>query len=223
MLQSLEGRTDLSFFVHHRSESQSLNKLQESLGPALVLYQADLTDEASVDELSSRIQVTCEIIVLFAQFAAPPLQIQRFKECSNEALKQSFAVQTLAAATILRSIIPTMKKPIGVARAQAIFVSSEVVRDRPPKGMLDYVVGKYAMLGLMRALAAEFEGPTLRFHAIAPGMMETKFLKFVPEFAIESARSLQPCGFETVNSVAQKLVRLIQNPDALNEDPIYLR
>jgi len=154
-----------------------LYELQVRFGERIVFHQADLEDQVEVIEMTSRILSTCDFPSVFIQFAAPTLELHRFNQSSNRSFQAAFSVQTLSTATVLRSLLPKMKKAHKETPAQVIFLSSEVVLGTPPRGMTEYVVGKYAMLGLMRALAAEFGNQTLRFHAIAPGMINTKFLK----------------------------------------------
>jgi NAD(P)-dependent dehydrogenase (short-subunit alcohol dehydrogenase family) len=89
--------------------------------------------------------------------------------------------------------------------------------------MAEYVVGKYAMLGLIRALESEYGSTKLRFHSLTPGMMDTKLLNNLPVLAIEASRMLRGGHLESVNSVAEKLVSLIDDPDGLLGDGIYLR
>jgi 3-oxoacyl-[acyl-carrier protein] reductase len=222
-IKLLRHQMELSFFVHYRESSLAINQLQDLLGKRIVLCKADLEYEVQVTELTKTILDICEVPSIFIQFASPPLEVRRFKETTNESLQSAFTIQTLAAATVLRSLIPRIKNQQNVWTAQVIFISSEVVNGMPPKGMVEYVVGKYAMLGLMRALNAEFGRSTLRFHSLTPGMMDTKFLKNVPEIVLEAVRTRSGGKLETVISVANKLVTLIRNPDGLVGDAIYKR
>lgn len=222
-LSLLLEQKEFHFFVHHRRPSEILNRQQFRLGERMVLHEADLGDESAVIEMTSRMLRTCDSPRVLLQFAAPPLELRRFQKSSTWSFQSQFSVQTLASAIVLRSLLPRMKDVQSDFPAQVIFLLSEVVIGRPPKGMAEYVVGKYAMLGLMRALAAEFESSTLRFHAIAPGMMETKFLKNVPKIVIETLRTRRESGLDSVDSISKKLVILIKNPDGLLKDAVYLR
>lgn len=222
-IQGLRGITDMYFFVHCRNPSLRINNLQLDLGERMVLHVADLENEDAVIKMTSIILHICDKPFVYLHFAAPPLEFHRFKDSSTKTFQSAFSVQTLAATILLRSLLPKMKKNADNLSAQVIFVLSEVVSGKPPKGMTEYVVGKYAMLGLMRALSAEFEAAKIYFHAITPGMMETKFLKNVPEIVVESARNRTIGGLESVKSVASKLLKIINDPDKFIEDASYLR
>ena len=54
-------------------------------------------------------------------------------------------------------------------------------------------------------------------------MNNTNLLNKVPELVLETARTLSGGQLETVNSVANKIVSLIKDPDGLIGDKIYLR
>jgi len=222
-MNGLKNLADLHFFVHCRSQSLAIDNLQSDLGERMVLHLADLEDEVAVIKMASNIQSICENPSIFLHFAAPPLEFHRFQESSTKSFQATFSVQTLAATTVLRLLLPKMKNAHVNLPAQVIFILSEVVCGTPPKGMAEYVVGKYAMLGLMRALSAEFEAQKIYFHAITPGMMDTKFLKHVPELVVETARKQKAEGLQSVKLVATKIISLINDPDKLTGDAIYLR
>ena len=222
-LKRLQYHDDLYFFVNYRCTVSSLDEISAQLGERIVLHQADLQDEEAVVNMNVKIGATCGVPDIFVQFAAPKLEIHRFSETSSLKLNSAFLVQTLSVAAVLRRFLPKMRHSNDGKTRQVIFLLSEVIRGIPPKGMTEYVVGKYALMGLMRALIAEFESKTLRIHSLTPGMMRTKFLGEVHESTIELAQSQRPGGLMAVGIVADKLAALIENPDALQEDDLYLR
>lgn len=58
-------------------------------------------------------------------------------------------------------------------KGKEICVLSSYVNGIPPKFMLPYVASKYAMLGYVRALSAEYADKGIMVNAVSPGMMET--------------------------------------------------
>jgi 3-oxoacyl-[acyl-carrier protein] reductase len=69
-----------------------------------------------------------------------------------------------------------------------------VVHGVPPKFMAGYTVVKYAQLGLMRSLAAEYAATSVRINAISPSMVDTQFLNDLSELAVEMSASSNPLG-----------------------------
>jgi 3-oxoacyl-[acyl-carrier protein] reductase len=78
--------------------------------------------------------------------------------------------------------------------ARVVFLLSFVTQSLPPKFMSYYVIVKYAELGLMRALAAEYASSSVRINGISPSTVETKFLQKVSEVAVQMAARASPLG-----------------------------
>ncbi len=55
----------------------------------------------------------------------------------------------------------------------------------PPKYVSSYVSTKYALLGLVKALSNEYAEKSIQINGVSPTMMETKFLKDIPELIIQ--------------------------------------
>jgi 3-oxoacyl-[acyl-carrier protein] reductase len=71
-------------------------------------------------------------------------------------------------------------------------VLSSVTLGVPAKFMSGYTLVKYAQLGLLRALAAEYAGTSVNINAVSPYMVETQFLSEIPEKAREMAAAAAP-------------------------------
>lgn len=219
-VHQVAAKPERRFLLHYRTMSAALEDQIHDLGGRAEAIQADLADPAGVEVLKQALLKHCPHPAAILLAATPELQIRRAREISAEDWHKQLDVQAIAPALVLPSLLQNMAK--GPQPSQLIFVLSEVVR-KAPKGMADYVTGKFAALGLMRAMQVEFGGGALRIHAIAPGMMETRFLRALPEIAVEAARQQSPDGqLLRVEDCALKLAALLENADALKEDPIYL-
>jgi 3-oxoacyl-[acyl-carrier protein] reductase len=81
--------------------------------------------------------------------------------------------------------------------------------------MTSYQTAKFALLGLMRALAAKFGKKNINVNAVAPSMMDTQFLSQVPHLVKELAREKSRSGkLVSTTSVAQSIAFLLSE-DAL--------
>ena len=75
-----------------------------------------------------------------------------------------------------------------------VFMLSAYLLGVPPKFQSPYITVKYALLGLMRNLSAEYVSKGITVNAVSPDMMETKFLSNLPELVIEQSAKNNPLG-----------------------------
>ena len=64
----------------------------------------------------------------------------------------------------------------------------------PPKYLTSYVTSKYALLGLVKSLANEYSDKGIKINGISPSMIETKFLKNIPELLVQQNAMNSPTG-----------------------------
>ena len=66
-----------------------------------------------------------------------------------------------------------------------IVIGSSCTFGIPPKYMSDYILIKYGLLGLVKAIAGEYSGKQITCNMISPDMMETKFLNDIDKRTAE--------------------------------------
>lgn len=166
------GQDDL-VIAHYHSSKKRLEKLAERRKLHMEMLQADFSISAACASFVSELKELPESPTNFIHICAPPPQPRRFKETDLSVFQRDFAVQTLSAAEILQYLLPGMvKKKSG----NIVFVLTSYVVNKPPKFMGSYVTSKYALMGLMKAIVSEYAEKNIRVNAVAPSMMETKFL-----------------------------------------------
>ena len=69
---------------------------------------------------------------------------------------------------------------------------SNYVLGVPLKTLSNFIVGKYAMLGLARPLSSEYSDKNIQINSISPSMIETKFLNSINEKFVEIAAHNHP-------------------------------
>ncbi|MDB4224866.1 SDR family oxidoreductase [Granulosicoccus sp.] len=62
----------------------------------------------------------------------------------------------------------------------------------PPNYLSHYVCAKYAVLGLMKALAAEYASKNIQINSVAPSMVETGYLKALDERVVQMNAESHP-------------------------------
>ncbi|MGN0326815.1 MAG: SDR family oxidoreductase [Lachnospiraceae bacterium] len=180
----------LAHYCHHKERLEQIGK--EYPGIEIRPLQADLREETQALRLVDQIgqYVKCPDYIL--HFPAITFDYMRYRELDTEYLRTEMNVQLYSFLTVTRAFLPLMQKEFG--SRVLVMLSSYVAEELPPKFMADYVVAKYALLGAMKAAAAEFGGKNLKVNGISPVMMRTKFLQKMDSHILELAEAKSTIG-----------------------------
>jgi 3-oxoacyl-[acyl-carrier protein] reductase len=203
LLRAIMTGTDHRVLAHAFRGLAKLSHLAEDFAGRIIPLQADLsnvTETLSFAETVAGYGVPSAIVHL----PALKLNYERFTKLKRENFESDIAIQLHAATVLLQRFLPQMAK---LPRARVIFMLSSVVHGVPPKFMAHYTVVKYAQLGLMRALAAEFAATSVRINAVSPSMVETQFLDNLSDLAIQGNAANSPLGR---NAKPQDIIGAIQ-------------
>jgi 3-oxoacyl-[acyl-carrier protein] reductase len=168
--------------AHYRSSVERLLPLEEKLGAKLMLVQADFSDSVSVrkmlDFLSER-EIKPDHIV---HMAALPMENKHFKKQSWCNFAENIETDLRPIVEILGEFLPaTSKQKYG----KVIFMLTSCTVGMPPKYTTVYTTAKYALLGLMKSLAAEYAEKGITVNGVSPEMIDTRFLKDLPDLIKE--------------------------------------
>ena len=190
--------------AHYHSNLAPLQAIQREAPLELLPIPADLSSPVDIERFLSAVDKISPCPDVIVHMAAPKLEIHRFQDIPD--FSKHTEIQCLNVVPIFQHFLPRMAKRGG----QVIFVLSSVVENHPPKGMADYVVGKYALLGLVRALTAEYENK-IHIDSISPTMTDTKFLSEIPDWVKEQAALDSPRKRHlTPNEVATNIHDLLK-------------
>ena len=185
----LQG-TSSRVVAHGFNGTEKFASLAAEFGNRIVPQQADLSTPEGMNAFVQSVAahgVPASIVHL----PALKLRYDRFTRMKWENFEADMAVQVRSAVVLLQHFLPKMTK---LPRARVVFVLSSVVHGVPPKFMAQYSIVKYAQLGLMRALAAEYAATPVRINAVSPSMVETQFLSELSELAVQGAAAANPLG-----------------------------
>lgn len=199
-------------FAHYHNGQERILELQNDFGPLVVPICANLSQSEQVDQLIEHVESQAGFPGKIVHFAGLKLRLERFGQIDLDRFMVDFSVQFTSVMRVLRHFLPKMSRSDG--RSKVVFVLSSVTLGVPPRFMASYTVIKYAQLGLMRALAADFAGTSVNINAVSPSMVETRFLSDIPAKLIEIEASENP--YERNVSVREviKAVRFLLSADA---------
>ncbi|MCR4924805.1 MAG: SDR family oxidoreductase [Clostridiales bacterium] len=206
-----ENPTDEKVFIaHYHSSKEKLEQISLNQNRSLVCVKSDLGDMASVDLLIEKVRSCCAEYNMDApthvvHLAAEPFRYMKLKEFSRDRLIHNIDVQVSSFAKIMQSFLPSMAKR--KRHDKVVVMLTSYLLNASPKLVLDYVVTKSALLGLMRSIAADYLGKGVNINALSPSMIETKFLQNVDERIVQMIAEGSP---EKRNATVADVVPVIQ-------------
>lgn len=167
--------------VHYNKNSEAAIHLAEELGGEIVPFCADLNIAADVSRLRNYLleeeNQPCHVV----NMVSPKFIYTRADKDDPSAFRNMMESSLFAFTEILRPVLRQMSKR---HYGKIIIMLSSCTREMPPKYISAYVTAKYALLGLMRSLAADYSDKGICVNGVSPDMTETKFLSEIPNAAI---------------------------------------
>lgn len=182
----------IRIFAHYNSSDENIKAAAEAF-PCMELhtFKADLRDISQTQKLADELKEEGCAPEAFIYLPAPPFSYLRIKEYTPGCLDAAFCVGAESYLCLCREFLPVMKKSGGRV---IVMLSSYVTDEMPPRFMSDYITGKYALLGAMKASAAEYGSAALKINAVAPEMMDTAFLDGIDPRIREMNIAQAPAG-----------------------------
>ncbi len=176
--------------AHYHHNVKELELLQSKIGDRLVLEQADFADKAGTDGFAARIASKYKNITHVVHLPSNKISYGRFSQKNWADVQSDIDIQLRSIYTILSRLMTPMAK---TGHGKIVFVLSSCTITAP-KFLVDYTTAKFALLGFMKTLAAEYADKGIHINAVSPSMMETKFLSDVPHLIVEENAKANPAG-----------------------------
>jgi len=176
--------------AHFHQGQERMEQMKQEIGSSFYPIQADLRSREGVEHLIAQVRSHAEFPHKIVHFAGLKLRMERFHQADMEHFDADFQVQVRAAMRLLQAFLPAMAR--AEQHTKIVLVLSSVTVGVPAKFMSAYTVVKYAELGLLRALAADYAGTAVNINGVSPYMVETQFLSEIPEKAVQLAAAATP-------------------------------
>ena len=137
----------LATFNKNRIKVKKNNKTQ------IIKFKLDLSKEVHVVNFLKNLSKKKLIPNKFIHIASNPLKMSSFKDLNWMDYQKNFNIQIKSFFLISKYILPFMKKN---KYGKILTILSSVTIGEPPGHMSPYVTSKYALLGLIKSLAAEY-------------------------------------------------------------------
>ena len=172
-----------------------------SKDPRIINVISDLSKSDFLNDFES--QIDFSQVDEFAHFAAEPMRMQNFSATKSEQLLADYQTNFLSVVSLLTKVAATRKQ--SQRQIRVVLMLTDMLRS-PKKGETSYITSKFALLGLIKSLSAEYSGNDLRINAVSPSLVETKYVEHFPEFLRKDISNKHPmkrhCTVaEVINSV----------------------
>lgn len=162
---------------HYHSSEAVVESLRALLGDRLVPLKADFS---SLEETQGFVQTILHMGLNpthFVHLSSDPVGSLnlRFSKSSWEDFQHELDVAFRPAVLCCQAFVPLMAKN-GGGRV-AVMLSSHVQWEPHKAYAAPYTCAKHALLGLVKALSAEYAGKGVTVNAVSPSMIDTKFLR----------------------------------------------
>ena len=175
---------------YFRSADRALQVVREIelAGGIAFAVKADVRNADSVSALIAQVQQVLGPPRVLVNAAVGDLINRQLSELSWPDFEGHMAYQVQAVLQLCQAVYPAMKAAGGGA---IVNILSQVTIGVPASGMADYVCAKYALMGLSKAMAAEWAEAQIRVNMVSPGLTRTELTEHYQErvFKMEAART----------------------------------
>lgn len=175
---------------YFRSEQRALDVVREIEleGGVAMAVQADVRDPEAVSRLMDQVVQALGPPRVLVNAAVGDLVSRPIKDLRWPDFVEHFDYQVKAVLLLSQAAYPHMKAAGGGAIVNLL---SQVTAGVPATGMADYVSAKNALMGLSKAMAAEWAENSIRVNMVSPGLTRTELTEHYQErvFKMEAART----------------------------------
>ena len=205
-----EGAEKIRMIAHYFSSGAEIQNIKDNNSDfridMLNANLGDLEDTRKFIEQLKALECRPDYIVNFCAYA---YRFNRLSELDVKRMNFDMTIQVYSFALICQAFLPVMAES---GFGKIVVMLSAATINIPPKNTTEYTTVKYALLGLIKSIAADYGEYGININAVSPGMIETKFIKNigrkVKEFTAEKNprhRNLQ------VSDVVPAIMFLISN------------
>jgi 3-oxoacyl-[acyl-carrier protein] reductase len=199
---SQEGAKVYISYLKNHEEAKTIEEQNKNIKS----FKMDLDSLKYVNrEIGSIISRESRIDILVNN-AAPQLILKPFEKMNNEDFERDCNVILKGAVMVCKSVVSAMKKQ---RSGKIINMLTTAVIGKAPSRMTSYIIAKYGLLGLTKALATELTPFNVQVNAVSPYFIESNMTGNVPSKMLEMIKENNPmkrlCTPEDISSVVSFL------------------
>jgi 3-oxoacyl-[acyl-carrier protein] reductase len=197
---------------HYNTGGARIEQLQADLGASITPIQGDLSSSSGSETFIESLRRDGLVPRSVVHLPASKLHYERFGKTDPRLFDDEWQIQVGSLIAILQYCLAGQKRDH--PRRRVVVALSSVTLGLPPKYLSMYTTIKYAQLGLVRALAAEFGEVGVSVNAVSPSMVETQLLSEVPRQIVEMSQSQNPMGRNASADDVAGVIEFLLSPAA---------
>lgn len=190
---------------------ERLEALREAVGKKLTIVQADFTNEADTLRMLAELKAAELFPSDIVHLPAGSFELKKFTKTTWSDFQEHLNISLRSLVLILYDFLPVMAKR---QDGRIIIMLSAVTGNIPPKYLSHYVSTKYALLGLVKALAIEYAEKGISVNGISPEMTDTHYLNTIPPLVKELNIKNSPRGRMLMPEDILPIFRLLLDRDS---------
>jgi oxidoreductase, short chain dehydrogenase/reductase family len=180
--------------AHYCHMNEKLERLSQEIGnDKLQLIKADFSVETEIMNMIDEIQKMCqgEALSHIVFLPAPICENSKFPKIKWEVFQREIDISLKSLILVLQSFLPAMARQ---RYGRILIMLSYVVNNIAPAYCSNYVITKYALLGLVKSLATEYSAKGITVNGVSPSWVNTKYIANQPDILKEQNASNNPKG-----------------------------
>ena len=167
--------------LYHSTPQEKADAIVESFGPGNhEALKCDVRDEAAVVALIEAVLKKHRMIDACVHAAVGPILWKNSLEMTKDELEEQFKTGVMGGFVLLKEVASAMKRQ-NTGGVIVGILSSVIYPNVLLAKMSGYVIAKFALRGLLKELHRELIPSHITVNAIAPNMMDTKLVAYLPK------------------------------------------
>jgi 3-oxoacyl-[acyl-carrier protein] reductase len=177
-IQLAEDGFDVAIhYFKNKAKAVELKKQVEKIGRNAVVVSGDIVSLSDVIEMKEKSLRAIGNISIIVNCSTIPVPNIKFVNLEWQDMEAHFNLNIRGSFNLLRAFMPNWeKKHFG-----KFIALTTLYTEQPKSELLNYITGKAALNGFVKALAFELAPKGIRINLVSPGMVDTPLIADVPE------------------------------------------
>ena len=205
-LRKYGERYDRIIGTYH-SNRDGLESLKAELGGRLETYCVDLLRQDEVDGFTGFLAESGSMPGYVLHLPSLKSKMVRAHALESETVRADLEVSVVSFLRLMKPVLAAMSQnQFGRVVCMLSSVTENAIAFQS-----SYMVSKYALLGAVKALAAEYAGKKITVNGVSPSMIDTKFIADTPDYAKKKMMMMPLKRFVVPEDVIRALAFLLED------------